>query len=368
SLTPDGAPILGETPEVKGLWSAAAVWIKEGPGVGKSIAEWMVLGESEIDLHGADISRFYEHHKTRQHITARTGEGFIKTYGIIHPGEQWTSNRDVRLSPYYEQEKALGGVFYEAVGWERPFWYESNAPLVEKFGDAVMPRTAEWDARWWSPIINAEHLQMRETAGMIDLTPFAIFDIIGPGALNVVQTCAVRQMDVAIGKVIYTPVLTPRGGFRSDLTIMRLGDNHFRVVTGGAHGMSDRKWFADHLPADGTAQLQDLTSSMTTLGVWGPNARAIVQSLTTADMSHEGFPFGSCRVIEMGSLRVLASRISYVGELGWELYLPIEQGAKLWDMVYEAGQSHGLIPVGVGVYGTGGRLEKGYRAYGAELD
>ena len=368
SLTPDGAPILGETPEVKGLWSAAAVWIKEGPGVGKSIAEWMVLGESEIDLHGADISRFYEHHKTRQHITARTGEGFIKTYGIIHPGEQWTSNRDVRLSPYYEQEKALGGVFYEAVGWERPFWYESNAPLVEKFGDAVMPRTAEWDARWWSPIINAEHLQMRETAGMIDLTPFAIFDIIGPGALNVVQTCAVRQMDVSIGKVIYTPVLTPRGGFRSDLTIMRLGDNHFRVVTGGAHGMSDRKWFADHLPADGTAQLQDLTSSMTTLGVWGPNARAIVQSLTTADMSHEGFPFGSCRVIEMGSLRVLASRISYVGELGWELYLPMEQGAKLWDMVYEAGQSHGLIPVGVGVYGTGGRLEKGYRAYGAELD
>ena len=168
---------------------------------------------------------------------------------------------------------------------------------MEKFRDAVMPRTAEWDARWWSPIINAEHLQMRETAGMIDLTPFAIFDIIGPGALNVVQTCAVRQMDVAIGKVIYTPVLTPRGGFRSDLTIMRLGDNHFRVVTGGAHGMSDRKWFADHLPADGTAQLQDLTSSMTTLGVWGP-ARAVVQSLTTADMSHEGFPFGGCRVIE----------------------------------------------------------------------
>jgi glycine cleavage system aminomethyltransferase T len=272
------------------------------------------------------------------------------------------------LSPYYEQEKALGAVFYEAVGWERPFWYESNAGLVEKFGDAVMPRTAEWDSRWWSPIINAEHLQMRETAGMIDLTPFAIFDIVGPGALGVVQKCAVRQMDVAVGKVIYTPVLSQSGGFKSDLTIMRLGTNHFRVVTGGAHGMADKKWFADQLPADGTAQLQDLTSSMTTLGVWGPNARAIIQSLTKADMSHEGFPFGTCRVIEMGPLRVLASRISYVGDLGWELYLPIEQGAKLWEMVYEAGQPHGLIPVGVGVYGTTGRLEKGYRAYGAELD
>ena len=368
SLTPDGAPILGETPEVKGLWSAAAVWIKEGPGVGKSMAEWMVLGEPEIDLHGADIARFYEHHKTREHVVARTSEGFIKTYGIIHPSEQWTSNRNVRLSPYYEQEKALGAVFYEAVGWERPFWYESNAHLVEKFGDAVMPRTAEWDSRWWSPIINAEHLQMRETAGMIDLTPFAIFDIVGPGALGVVQRAAVRQMDVAVGKVIYTPVLSPRGGFKSDLTIMRLGTNHFRVVTGGAHGMADKKWFADLLPADGTAQIQDLTSSMTTLGVWGPNARAIIQSLTKADMSNEGHPFGTCRVIEMGSLRVLASRISYVGDLGWELYLPIEQGAKLWDMVYNAGQEHGLIPVGVGVYGTTGRLEKGYRAYGAELD
>ncbi len=368
SLTPDGAPILGETPEVKGLWSAAAVWIKEGPGVGKSIAEWMVLGEPEIDLHGADVSRFYEHHKTREHVVSRTSEGFIKTYGIIHPGEQWTSNRNVRLSPYYEQEKALGAVFYEAVGWERPFWYESNAHLVEKFGDSVMPRTAEWDSRWWSPTINAEHLQMRETAGMIDLTPFAIFDITGPSALDVVQRAAVRQMDVAVGKVIYTPVLSPRGGFKSDLTIMRLGTNHFRVVTGGAHGMADRKWFADLLPTDGTAQIQDLTSSITTLGVWGPNARTIIQSLTKADMSNEGHPFGTCRVIEMGSLRVLASRISYVGELGWELYLPIEQGAKLWGMVWEAGQEHGLIPVGIGVYGTTGRLEKGYRAYGAELD
>ncbi len=368
SLTPDGAPILGETPEVKGLWSAAAVWIKEGPGVGRAMAEWIVEGEPEIDLFHADIARFYEHQKTREHIVARTSEGFIKTYGIIHPGEQWGSNRDVRRSPYYEQEKALGGVFYEAVGWERPFWYDSNAGLVEKFGDAVMPRTAEWDSRWWSPIINAEHLQMRETAGMIDLTPFAIFDITGPGALDVVQRTAVRQMDVAVGKVIYTPVLTPNGGFKSDLTIMRLGLNHFRVVTGGAHGMADKKWFADQLPADGSAQIQDLTSSLTTLGVWGPNARAIVQSLTSADMSHEGFPFGTCRVIEMGSLRVLASRISYVGDLGWELYLPMEQGAKLWDMVYAAGQEHGLIPVGAGVYGTTGRLEKGYRAYGAELD
>ena len=368
SLTPDGMPILGETPEVKGLWSAAAVWIKEGPGTGKSVAEWMVLGESEIDLHASDIARFHEHHKAEHHINARTSEGFNKTYGIVHPAEQWASNRDVRLSPYYEREKALGATFFETVGWERPFWYESNAPLVAKFGDAVMPRTAEWESRWWSPIINAEHLQMRETAGLVDLTAFAIFDIIGPSAIDVVQRTAVRQMDVAIGKVVYTPVLSPSGGFKSDLTIMRLAHDHFRVVTGGAHGMADKKWFADQLPADGTAQITDLTSAYTTLGLWGPKAREILSSVTQADVSHEGFGFGTCRVIEIGPLRVLASRISYVGDLGWELYLPIEQGARLWDILWEAGQAHGLIPVGIGVYGTTGRLEKSYRAYGAELE
>ncbi len=230
------------------------------------------------------------------------------------------------------------------------------------------PRTSEWEARWWSPIINAEHLQMRETAGLVDLTAFCIFDVIGSGALDTVQRTAMRQMDVAVGKVVYTPVLSPNGGFKSDLTIMRLAHDHFRVVTGGAHGMADKKWFTDQLPADGTAQVVDLTSAFTTLGIWGPNARAILESITRDDISNEGFPFGTCRVIEIGSLRVLASRISYVGDLGWELYVPMEQGARLWDLVWEAGQAHGLIPVGIGVYGTTGRLEKSYRAYGTELE
>ena len=368
SLTPDGMPVLGETPEVKNLWSVAAVWIKEGPGTGKSVAEWMVLGESEIDLHSSDIARFHDHHKTVEHIRSRTGEGFIKTYGIIHPNEQWAGNRDIRLAPFHEQEKSLGAVFFETVGWERPWWYECNASLVEKFGDAVMPRAGEWEARWWSPIINAEHLQMRETAGLVDLTAFAIFDIVGKGALASVQRTVVRQMDVAVGRVVYTPVLGINGGFKSDLTIMRLGKDHFRVVTGGAHGMADLKWFRDHLVEDGTAQIVDLTSAYTTLGIWGPKAREILQTITTDDMSNEGFKFGTCRTIDIGTQRVLASRISYVGDLGWELYVPIEQGAKLWDQVWASGQSHGLIPMGIGVYGTTGRLEKGYRAYAAELE
>ena len=368
SLTADGMPLLGETPEVGGLWSAAAVWVKEGPGVGRALAEWMVEGEPEIDLHSSDISRFHEHQKSVEHVRARAREHFNKTYGIVHPGEQWESDRDVRLSPFHARERELGAVFYEAAGWERPHWYASNQPLLEEFADSIAEREAEWDSRWWSPVINAEHLAMRERAGIFDLSAFCVFDVIGPGALDAVQRTAMRQMDVALGKVVYTPVLTPSGGFRADLTIMRLADDHFRVVTGGAHGMADLKWFADHLPEDGGAQIFDLTSSWCTLGLWGPRARDILAQTTSADVSHEGFPFASCRTIEMGSLRVLASRISYVGDLGWELYVPIEQGAKLWDMIWDAGEPHGAVPAGIGVYGTTGRLEKCYRAFGFELD
>src|SRR5438105_9986044 len=368
SLTPDGMPVLGESPDVKGLWVAAAVWVKEGPGTGKAIAEWMVHGESEIDLHSSDIARFHEHQKTRAHVRARAGEGFNKTYGIVHPSEQWASNRNVRLAPFHVRERELGAVFFEAAGWERPQWYESNAPLLEEFGDRVTRRTAEWDARWWSPIINADHLAMRERAGLFDLSAFTIFDILGPDALASVQCVALRQMDVPVGRVVYTPVLSAHGGFKSDLTIMRLGDEHFRVVTGGASGMSDKKWFRDHLPADGSAQLHDLTSSMTTIGLWGPRARDILSGATSDDVSNDGFKFSTCRGIDIGTVRVLASRISYVGDLGWELYVPMEQGLMLWDTLWEAGRAHGLTACGIGVYGTTGRLEKCYRAHGNELE
>jgi len=368
SLTPDGLPVLGETPEAKGLWSGAAVWVKEGPGVGRALAEWMVEGESEIDLQASDVARFYEHQKSVEHVSARAAEGFNKTYGIVHPGEQWESNRRVRLSPFYERERDLEAIFFEAAGWERPHWYESNRALLDEFADQVDEREAEWDSRWWSPIMNAEHLAMRNRAAMFDLTAFCIFDVVGPGALDAVQRVSMRQMDVKLGKVVYTPWLTPGGGFRSDLTVMRLGEEHFRVVTGGAHGMADLKWLVDHVPEDGTAQVFDLTSSWCTLGLWGPRARDILASTTSADLSHAGFPFATCRTIEIGSLRALASRISYVGDLGWELYVPIEQGAKLWDVVSEAGEPHGIVPAGIGVYGTTGRLEKCYRAFGFELD
>jgi glycine cleavage system aminomethyltransferase T/glycine/D-amino acid oxidase-like deaminating enzyme len=367
SMTPDGHPALGETPEVAGLWSVAASWIKEGPGIGRAVAQWMNGDPPDIDIHEADVSRFYPHQRTTAHVTARAAEGFNKMYGIVHPAEQWESGRPLRLGPAYQRERDLGAVFFETAGWERPFWYESNAPLLERYAGRLMPREGEWESRWWSPIINAEHLAMRDCVALIDLSAFAVLDIAGPGALAAVQHIAVAQLDVRPGRVVYTSLLDSAGGFRGDLTIMRLGAEAFRVVTGGATGQMDLKWIRDHIPADCPAVLTDVTSAWTTLGIWGPKARDVLAAVSSADVSHAGFPFGTCREIEIGAMTVLASRISYVGELGWELYAPVEQGARLWDMLWQAGQPSGLIPAGIGVYGTTGRLEKGYRAFGNEL-
>ena len=365
SMTPDGHPLLGEMPEVKGLWSAAASWIKEGPGCGRAVAELMSGQVPTIDVYEADVARFYPCQRTVAHVVGRAREGFNKMYGIVHPAEQWESGRPVRVSPVYQRAADLGAVFYETAGWERPHWYASNEALLSRYAGRLGDRTAEWDSRWWSPVINAEHLAMREACGLVDLSAFAIFDITGPAALEAVQSLVVAQAGVRTGRVIYTSLLDEEGGFKADLTVMRLGAEHFRVVTGGATGMAEKKWFADHLPPG--AQLADLTSAWTTLGVWGPRARDILQPVTVGDLSHAGFGFATCREVELGGVSVLASRISYVGELGWELYVPMEQGARVWDTVWDAGQPHGLVPVGIGVYGTTGRLEKGYRAYGNEL-
>ncbi|HET9852541.1 MAG TPA: FAD-dependent oxidoreductase [Candidatus Limnocylindrales bacterium] len=368
SLTPDGNPIIGETPEVRGLWSAAAIWIKEAPGVAKTVAEWMTNGEPEIDPHGSDIARFYDHQKTKQHIDARTSEGFNKTYGIVHPMEQWASNRGVRLSPFYEREKELGAEFFEAAGWERPYWYGTNEKLLAEYGDRVMPREAEWESRWWSPIINAEHLAMRDRAGLVDLSAFVIFDITGPGAAAYLERLCVNRIDVAPGKTVYTPLLNSAGGILADLTVMRLAWDRFRVVTGGGMGMRDRKIFTDALPADGSAQLFDATNSFTTIGLWGPRARDILAGATSDDVSHAGFPFLTSKPVDINGVRTLASRISYVGELGWEIYVPIEQGLRVWNALWESGGPQGMVPVGIGTYAVTARLEKGYRAHGNELE
>ncbi|HLF60993.1 MAG TPA: FAD-dependent oxidoreductase [Acidimicrobiia bacterium] len=366
SLTPDGMPLIGETVEVRNLWSAAAIWIKEGPGTGRAVAEWMTSGYPELDPHASDIARFYPYARTTHHIRARCSEHFNKTYGIVHPREQWASDRDKRLAPFHTRTQSLGAVYFEAGGWERPHWYESNAPLVEEYG--VEDRSHEWDRRWWSPIQSAEHLAMRERVGIVDLSPFVIFDFTGPGVVDYMQQMTVNNTDVAVGRAVYTPLLTESGGFKADLTVLRLDDEHYRVITGAFDGPRDAHWFGRHLPLDGSVHMDDRTSAFTTIGVWGPRARDLVQSLTEDDISDLSFPYGTTREITFSYLTARLLRISYVGELGYEIYVPTEQGLPMWDLLWGGGGDFGLVPVGAGVYGTSGRLEKGYRLMGAELE
>lgn len=367
SLTPDGGALVGETPEVAGLWSAAAVWIKEAAGVGRMVAELLTEGNSEIDAHGSDIARFHPSQRTREHVRARAAEGFPKVYGISHPREQWLSNRPLRTSPLHARTDALGAEFHEAAGWERPQWYTANRPLLEEFAGDVDRRIHEWDTRWWSPIIEAEHLAMRKRVALVDLAAFAILDVSGPGALEFLEQLAMARIHVPVGRVVYTPLLTPAGTFRSDLTIVRRGEADFRVITGGAEGGRDLAWLRGHLPADGSVQLTDSSSAVTTIGVWGPRARDLVQPLTTEDLSDAAFAFGTGREAVIGGVPVLMLRISYVGELGWELHIAAELATRLWDRLWEAGRAQGAIAAGIGVYGTTGRIEKGYRLMGAEL-
>lgn len=374
SLTPDAMPVLGETVEVRNLWSAAAVWVKEGPGIAQLVAEWMTYGYPRLcDPHSSDIARFSPHERTEHHIYARCGEHFNKTYGIVHPREQWETQRNMRRSPFAGREEALGAVFFDARGWERPQWYESNADLLERYPGRCEPREHEWDARWWSPILNAEHLHLRDHVGMIDLTAFCEFDVSGPGVVDYLQRLCVNNVDVAVGRSVYTPLLTADGGFRADLTMMRLDEQHYRIVTGAFDGGRDKFWFTRNLPADGTVTFTDATSSLCTIGVWGPHAAATMATIVTSssqpyDLSQSNFPYGSVREVLIDGVPCTMLRISYVGENGWEVYTSSDHGLRVWDTIANAGADHDIRPIGVGVYAVSGRLEKGYRLMGAELE
>jgi heterotetrameric sarcosine oxidase gamma subunit len=346
----------------------AAIWIKEAPGFAKAAVEWFTDGASEIDIHATDVARFYEYGRTKHHVVARTSEAFNKTYGIVHPREQWASNRNVRTSPFYIREVELGAEFFETAGWERPQWYNSNVKLLDEYKDRVQERPHEWDARWWSPIINAEHLAMRDRVAMVDLTAFALFDVEGPGVVDYIEKMAVNKMDVPIGQGVYTPILNVHGGFKSDLTILRLAKDKYRIITGGSDGGRDKKWFMDNLPKDRSVTLTDKTSAICTVGLWGPKAREVLQAATEDDVSNEAFPYGTVKELIINGIPATAFRISYVGELGWEISTAMEHGLKLWDTLWTMGQPHGIVPVGIGVYGTTGRLEKGYRLMGHELE
>ncbi len=365
SFTPDGFSLLGESPDVRGFWSAEAVWITHAGGVGRAMAEWIVEGSPSLDLRESDLNRFHGHALNREYIRIRANRQYIEVYDVIHPLDQATDARNLRLSPFHQRQEALGAHCFESAGWERPQWYAVNATELARRGASWPERTA-WTARNWSPIIGVEHLATRERVALFDLTPFTKLEIVGPGALAFLQWMAANQMDQPIGKVTYTAMLTARGGIRCDLTVTRLAADRFLLITGGASGMHDLAWLRSHLPDDGSVTIRDVSSGQCCIGLWGPRAHDLIQRVSEDDFSHAGFPYFTARSATVGPVPVHAARVSYVGELGWELYAPTEYGRALWDTLWEAGQSLGIIAAGGGAFDSL-RLEKGYRLWGTDI-
>ncbi|MBI2460939.1 MAG: FAD-dependent oxidoreductase [Candidatus Rokubacteria bacterium] len=362
SFTPDGFPIIGESLEVRGLWVAEAVWITHAGGVGRAVAEWMAEGLPSWDLRECDLNRFHPHARTRAYIRARGAQQYREVYDIIHPLQQMEHPRNLRLTPFHRRFEEQGAVFFESAGWERPQWFEANTRLLR--GDE--PPRSGWEARYWSPIQAAEHRATREAVALYDLTPFTKIEVSGPGALAFLERLAANRIDRPVGQVVYTSMLNQQGGIVCDLTVTRLGADRFLVVTGGFVGMHDLAWLRGHAPADGSVHVADVTSQLCCLGLWGPRAREVLSRVTDDEISNEAFPYFTARSLRLDTVPVLALRVSYVGELGWELYAPTEYGLRVWDALWEAGRPYGLIAAGGGAFDSL-RLEKGYRLWGTDI-
>ncbi len=369
-VTADGGPSIGESANVQGLWYAVSVWVKDGPGTGKVIADWMTDGHTELDHSSIDVARYYPFQQEEQYIHDRCYETAFKIYNpAVHNREPYTKGRGLRRSPFYEREKALGGYFMEAAGWERAHGYASNEHLLEKFGDQVPVRESEWDNRHFWRVSNAEHLQLSEDVGMVNLSHFAIIDVTGKDAEALMEYTSVAKVggDTPVGKGIYTHFLDHNAGVRADLTIVKMAVDHYRVMDGGDSGARDLVWLQRMKQAKGfqDVQIEDKTIDYACLGLWGPNARTTLAKVVENpdELSHENFPYVTVKNIKISGVNVAAFRISYVGEQGWELHFKYEDGLAVWDALAE----QGVTPIGVETYANSRRLEKSLRLQNADL-
>ena len=369
-VTADGGPSIGESAKVQGLWYAVSVWVKDAPGTGKLIADWITDGHTELDHSSIDVARYYPFQQKEQYIHDRCYETAFKIYNpAVHNREPYTKGRGLRQSPFYEREKALGGYFMEAAGWERAHGYASNEHLLEKFGKQIPVRENEWDNRHFWRVSNAEHLQMSADVGMVNLSHFAIIDVTGTDAESLMEYVSVAKVggDTPIGKGIYTHFLDHNGGVRADLTIVKLAEHHYRVMDGGDSGARDLVWLQRTKQALGLeiVEVVDRTTDFACIGLWGPNARATLSKLVDDPdaLSHENFPFVGVRNININGVTVSAFRISYVGEQGWELHFKFDDGLVVWDALAELD----VTPIGIETYANSRRLEKSLRLQNADL-
>jgi len=359
SFTPDGFPLMGEHRDLGGFWVAEAVWVTHSAGVARAMAEWLVDGQPRTDVHECDLHRFEEAQLAPSYVLERSCQNFVEVYDILHPLQPMESPRPLRTSPFLPRQQELGAVFLEGGGWERPHWYEANADLPT----GEVPARDPWSARYWSPIAAAEARATRERVALYDMTPLKRLEVTGPGALDLLQRLTTGTMAKSVGAVTYALMLGADGGVRSDVTVARLGEALFQI---GVNGNLDLDWLRQHLPADGSVQVRDSTAGTCCIGVWGPLARDLVQPLSSTDFSHEDFKYFRGKRAYVAGVPVTALRLSYVGELGWELYTTADLGLRLWDALWAAGQSHGVLAGGRSAFNSL-RLEKGYRSWGTDV-
>jgi len=352
SFTADGFPLLGESRELRGFWTAEAVWVTHSAGVAKAVADWLVDGRPGIDLHECDLNRFHLAQLAPAYVRERAIRSFVEVYDILHPLDP-PSVRNLRVSPFHARQLELGAEFGEAGGWERPLWYASNPPPT-----APAPRD-DWSSRHWSPIAETEARLTRERVALYDMTPLTRLELIGPASF--LQALTTNDIDRPVGTVVYTLLLDAGGGIRSDITVARLAEDRFQV---GVNGPLDLDWLLRRAPAGVT--IRDITGATCGVGLWGPLARDVVAPLADIDVSPAAFRYFQAREGYLGAVPVTMLRLSYVGELGWEIYTSAEHGLKLWDTLWDAGREHGLIAAGRAAFNSL-RLEKGYRAYGVDM-
>ncbi|MEV4729816.1 FAD-dependent oxidoreductase [Saccharopolyspora sp. NPDC049426] len=364
SFTPDGGPLVGESPDVAGFWVAEAVWVTHSAGIARAVAQLLVHGRSETELHGCDVNRFDEIQTTDAYVDETSQQNFVEIYDVRHPLQPRFSPRDLRVSPFHARQKELGAFFLESHGWERPHWYEANARLVTELPTEWQPLSRDaWSAMFHSPIAAAEAWKTRTAVAMYDMTSLKRIEVSGSGAVAFLQRLTTGKMDKSVGSVTYALMLDEAGGVRSDVTVARLGEQLFQV---GANSNLDMDHFLREAPDDGSVQIRDITGGTCCIGVWGPLARDLVQSLSGDDFSHEALKYFRLKHAHIAGLPVTAMRLSYVGELGWEIYTSAEYGQRLWDSLWEAGRPLGVIAAGRAAFNSL-RLEKGYRSWGGDM-
>jgi glycine cleavage system aminomethyltransferase T/glycine/D-amino acid oxidase-like deaminating enzyme len=362
-FTPDGEFLLGPT-AIKGFWVACAFCahgLAGAGGIGKVMAEWIIEGHPEWDLWHLDVRRFGTNYASPDYVVKRTIETYSKYYDVHYPHSERISGRLLRLSPTYHRLRELRASFGEKAGWERANWFSI---YEEKANHGHEPKG--WARHNWSRAIGYEHLGTRERAGLFDETSFNKFEVRGAGALVFLQRVCANDVDRPLGSVVYTQALNPRGGIECDFTVTRLAEDRFLIITGTAVGQRDLSWLRLNMPEDGAVIIDDVTSAYACLGLWGPKARQILTKVTSDDVSNAGFPFMTAQQLRVGDVPVLALRVTYVGELGWEFYPPLEYGLRLFDTLWEAGQPEGLVAAGYRAIDSL-RLEKGYRYWSAEI-